>query len=302
MSFNFSSNYGFLVQNATYDRAPVDAGMPGQLLTTTHTSANLRVTMYPRWLKQITLEWSVPADWGNCLFNVYFSQVENTGFEKLNKTPLTGTFLADTLTREQRRFNTGFYVVEAQLLDQGNALIRSPVITWENNQRNWVALRSREIQRREYFLLSHFVGVKSYLFRRKTYGERCPECWDYRQEKMIKDHCKTCMGTSFKGGYFDAFPCFVNYDTTGNQNLKTYFGVFEPNQMGAWTISLPEIRPDDVLIRYGDWAAYRIAGITPTELQTVTVRQILKLTQLSRTDIENELVSRGLPEFPEEYA
>ena len=46
---------------------------------------------------------------------------------------------------------------------------------------------------------------------------------------------------------------------------------------------------------------YRIDRIMTTELQANTVRQILTLTQLSKGDVEYQLVKRHLPDFPDQY-
>ncbi len=299
MSFNFALNFGFFAQTSTYGHA--GSLNSADNLTTTNESGNIQVTLYPRWYKHIAVQWSVPADWGNCLFNVYFSQVESSNFEKINPTPIDGTYLLDTGTEEYRKFNRGFYIVEAILLDKNNVTIKSVPATWSTGQGRWVELRSIEIQRREYTLLSKFNGLKSYLFRRKTYGERCPDCWSTTTEKIIRDHCETCMGTGFKGGYFEAAPCYMNYDSTPNALARTYFGIFEPDQISAWTISLPEIRPDDIVLRAEDWNVYRVENMVPTELRGKTVRQIVKLTQLSKNDVENQLITREVSEYPDEY-
>lgn len=299
MSFSFSLQLGFLTQTATYGHSGILR--PEAALTTTTLSDNLAVKVYPRWFKHIAVEWSVPADWGNCVFNVYFSQVSGDDFEKINPAPISGTYLLDDNTQEYRKFNRGIYVVEAILLDRNNVAIRSEPTTWEFDRRRWVEIRSTEIQRREQILLSKFNGVKSYLFRRRTYGERCPECWSYTTEKVIKDHCTTCFGTSFKGGYFSPAPFYMNYDSTPNATVKSSAGVTEPNQIMSWTISLPEVRPDDVIVRTGDWSMYRVEGIAPTELQIVTVRQVVKLTQLAKSDIENQLLTINIPEYPDKY-
>ena len=303
MSFNFSLNYDFLIQTSTYSHADYEQARPGQQLTTTVTSSNLKVTLYPVWMKHVVVEWSVPADWGGCLFYVYFSQTENDQFELINPIPINGTFLTDTFTEAQRKFNKGYYVVEAILTDpkRNNVAIRSPAHTWVNVRRDWVEIRAHEIQRRELFLLSHYNGVKSYLFRRKTYGERCPNCWDVRAEKLTQDHCPVCIGTSFKDGYFDPFTFYANYDATPGQTVKNYFGLFEPNNISAWTISMPNIQPDDIIMRTGDFAIYRVEEIAPTELLTKKVRQIMRLTELTRSDVENQLVTRNLAEFPSKY-
>lgn len=299
MSFNFSVNQWFLSRTSTFGRN--SELRPSVALNTTRVSGNIDVKVYPRWFKHISVEWSVPSDWGNCHFNVYYGETEDGFFEKLTVSPVNGTYLLDTQAKEYSKFNRGYYVVEAILLDKGSAAIRSVAKTWRPQQNGWVYLRSTEIQRREQILLRKFNGSRTYLFRRKTYGARCPDCWNKELEKITRDNCPTCLGVGFTGGYFDAAPLYVNYDPSPNSLVRTYFGKFEPNEIGGWTISLPEIRPDDVIIRGGDWSVYRVDAVNNTELQGNPVRQMLKLIQLAKTDIENELVTRNLPDFPEEF-
>jgi len=298
MSFNTSFNYSFFVQNAVYNSAPVTR--PGVLLTTTQTSTNLKVTVYPTWYKHVAVAWEVPDDWGNCVFNVYTSQTEAGPFQLLTSQPISDVKLFDSTAQEYRKFDRGYYVVEAILLDRRSVSIKSPAASWKPSQRAWVGLRAVEIQRREYWLLSKFNGIKSYLFRKRNFGPRCPECWSYEHETVLKDNCKTCFGTGFEGGYWEANPLYINYEPTSNDNLKTYFGIFEPNQIGAWTISFPEMRPDDIIIRTGDWNIYRVEKLGATELQGNQVRQLLQLSQLAKSDIENVLITKNIPEFPSE--
>jgi hypothetical protein len=289
MSFNLSYRVGYLTLT---EQLP---------LTTTQRSNFFEVTVYPQWYKQITVEWKVPVEFGSCEFNVYFSQVEDSGFEKLNSTPLTGTFFTDTTTREYSKYTKGYYVIEAILTSKGNVTLRSNPKTWHSHQRNWVTLRSLEIQRREYWFLSRFGGIKTYLFRRKSYGQRCLTCWDFKLEKVMQDHCPDCLGTGFEGGYFDPSICYVQYDATPENNAKTYYGRMEQVQIGAWTISIPTMRVDDVLVQTGTWRMYKVLSNAPTELQGNPVRQILGLTQLSKGDVEYQLVKRNLPDFPVDY-
>jgi hypothetical protein len=290
MSLSVSPSIGYLILT---ERLP---------LATTQRSGNIQISIYPEWYKQVSVEWSVPASWGPCLFNVYFSQVEDGEFVKLNSTPINGTYLIDITTREYSKTRRGFYVVEALLQNSGNTAIRSNPESWFDTQRRWVELRSIEIQRREYWLLSRFAGIKSYLFRRRNYGQRCRTCWNPIYEKVMIDHCPDCLGSSFEGGYFNPAPLYVQYDANPDEKLKTYIGDYEPNQIGAWTISIPVIRPDDIIIRTGSWGIYKVTKLTPTELQGNVVRQIMVLTELSKSDVEYQLVKRGLPEFPTEFA
>lgn len=288
-SFSVSSNFGFW---------PL-TNLP-QLATQTRNN-NIQVTLYPEWYEQIGVEWSVPAEFGPCLFNVYFSPIEDGPFELLNATPINGTYLIDITTSEYSKNTHGFYVVEAILTNANNTTLRSDPTTWKTVQRRRTEILSMEVQRREYFFLSRFGGIQSYLFRRKTYGLRCSKCWNSLTEMVMDDHCPDCLGTSFEGGYFNPAPLYIQFDASSNQLAKTYFGNYEPNQIGGWTISIPLIRPDDIIVRSGDWNIYKVTRITPTELQGNTVRQIMVLTQLAKSDVESQLVNRNLPDFPSQF-
>lgn len=254
-------------------------------------NSNIQVTVFPDWYKRISLEWKIPSSWGNCSFHVYFSPDPDDGFERLTSTPLTTPSFLDTRAQEYSKFRHGFYVVEA-LISGRNIRIKSKPSSWVYKRRDFIEKRAAEIQRREYLLLSKFAGTKSYVFRKKNYGLRCERCWNKETEKVMDDHCPVCLGTSFQGGYFDPVPSFIQFEPTSNSLTKTYFGNLESNQIGAWTISLPEINSDDIIIRTGDWNVYKIVRIAVTELQTNTVRQMMTLTQLNRGDIENSLANR----------
>jgi len=262
----------------------------------------LRVKVFPRWYQFAVLEWSAPSEWGNCVFNVYHSLVETGSYEKINPVVVHGNSLIDYSAQDYSKFRQGYYVVEAILLDSSNRTIRSTPVTWQNTKTPWVSLRATEIQRREFLLLRKFTGVKSYLFRKKTYGQHCPNCWDPISETVTKDRCLVCYGTSFTGGYFPPLPVFVQYDPTPNNLQKTYFGKYEPNSISSWAVAVPEAFSDDLLLRIGDWNMYRIGPVQTTELQANPIRQIMTLTQLGKRDIENDLVKTCIAEFPAEFA
>lgn len=287
MSFNVSLNFGWFAQSLPKE-APISA------ITGSPQSYYIEVTVYPQWYKQVTVEWKVPTGFGPCVFNVYFSQSADGEWERLNTQPLTDTYLTDPTTREYSKYHSGYYIVEAVMTGNGNATLRSAPSTWKNRRRAWVDLRATEIQRREYWLLSHFTGIKSFLFKKRIYGARCSRCWNYQAEKVVDDNCPVCFGTSFEKGYSDPIPLYVQYDSTPNDRQQTYIGNIEPNQIGAWTISIPEICDEDVIVRVGDWDLYKVLKVVPTELQGNTVRQQLALTQLGKRNIEYQLLDRSV--------
>ncbi len=289
MSFNYSLNFSYF---------PISAPIV-EPTTSVADKSSINIKFYPIWYKHVTMEWDIPVEWGNCTFNVFKSATEDGPFEQINITPISTNYIKDSTTEAFSKFNKDFYILEV-ILPSGST-IRSRAVSWRKTRHKMVELKALDIQRREYLLMSKFSGAETLVFRRKTYGERCPDCWNYDTERIMDDKCPTCLGTSFNGGFFTGIKTYLQYETTPNAISLTYFGKFEPNQLGAWTISYPELNSLDVIIRLNDWKAYRIERIVPTELATVPVRQILQLTELDKTSVEYKLVTRDLTEFPGAY-
>lgn len=254
----------------------------------------LPLTIYPVFYKHNVVEWSAPDFWGNCSFDIYRSETEYGPWEKLNPTPVTGNHFKDATTQDFSKFQNGFYTVEC-LLPSGQR-IKSAATTWQNKRTGWADLRAIEIRRRESLLLSKFTGIKTFIFRRRNFGKRCPECWNFETEQVTKDHCSTCLGTSFEGGYFNGFETLVQYDPTTNDAVLSYQGKVEQNQIPAWTIDYPEISIFDLILRVPDWKLYRVDRVFGTELQAVVVRQSMLLTELAKESIEFKLAEQALPQ------
>lgn len=291
MSFGFQLDQAFLqLHPLSFGSGSSFASYPAvRALSATPKSGDLiSISLYPEWYKDMSISWKIPSDWGNCKFNVYISD-GGKDYRRLNSTPLSNPYFNDVDSKEYSRFENARYIVEA-LLPSGSPIISQPAFI-EYKRRERLEKMANEIQRREYILLSKFAGVKSFLFKRRSYGDRCPRCWDAKTEKVMDDHCEVCYGTSWNGGYFEPIPVFVQYETNPTSRLKTYQGVLESNSISSWTISVPNIEPDDIIIRLGDLSLYKVVSVNATALQTKQIRQLLNLTQLSRSDVENKLLN-----------
>lgn len=285
MTFSVSINQSYFVRQPS-------TGQASSKPTGTQNS-NLVVTVYPHWYEQVSVEWKIPTEWAGSKFHVYFSSGGQEAYSRLTTAPISNQFFRDSDSQEYRKTREGRYVVEA-ILPFTSEVVRSYPTTWENRRRDRVEKIANEIQRREYMLLSKFSGAKSFFFRKKTYGIRCPRCWNVKAEHVMDDNCEVCYGTSFEGGYYDPIPVFMQYDPSTANKKKTYSGNIEPNIINAWTISMPEMSSDDVVVRSMDWNIYKVIEVNPTELQTQPVRQVLSITQLAKDDIESKLTSRAI--------
>ena len=285
MSLSYKYEFGYI---PSYDSVP---------LTTSVETSYISVRVYPLFYKKIIIEWSIPAMWGNCTFNVYRTDVDDGPWTKINTTPLSSTnFLEDVETQDFSKFHKTYYRVEVRMPAPDNRYIKSPIATWENKRTNLMEIRAREITRRETILLDKFTGIDTIIFRRKYFGERCPKCYNKDIEKVTQDHCTTCYGTSFEGGYFPGILSKVCYEISPNNTTLTYLGKMETNQTSGWTISYPAVMTLDLILRVPDFRLFRIESVNSTELQTVQVRQLFQLIELSKDSVEMNLVNNVVPD------
>lgn len=266
-------------------------------LNRTVETSYIQTTCYPTFYKHIVVEFNVPAEWGNCLFDVYRSETNSGPWSKITPTPITGNYFKDVTTMDFSKFMQGFYIVECILPDQRR--IQGTPTTWGNKRNKWVDIRANEIQRREMLLLTKFTGVETYLFRRRHFGMRCTNCWNHEIEKVTKDHCSVCLGTSFQGGYYPGFKTLLQYEPSNSNASLGYQGRQESLVLPAWTISYPAIEVFDVVLRVPDWKLYRVDAVSKTELQATVVRQILNLTELGKESIEFDLAKQAIPDLYE---
>ena len=278
---SFGYNYGFQYY-------PLVVQDP---ITATTLSNSIVVTIYPFWFKQMTASWTIPSSWGSCTFDVYRGPGEDGPFTKITQTPITGFYLKDITTQQTSKNVNDFYIVDC-ILPGGGGRIQSQPTDIQTGPLPWVQLRLTEMQRREWLLLTRFAGVESLVFRRMTYGARCKNCWNDDTKKIMIEKCTECVGTSFEGGYFPPYTTYIQYEQTPEDMQFTEFGKYEPNTVKGWTIAIPEYHDLDLVVRTSDWRIFRIDQNVKTELQTIPVRQIFQLRELSKQDVEWSLISR----------
>ena len=265
-------------------------------LVTQVESQYISVKVYPLFFNKVIVEWGVPASIGDCTFNVFKGDTESGPWILANPHPLRGTnFFEDLQTKDYSKFHKSYYIVEVTLPLPDGRSIKSAPTSWDHKRTNLMDIRAREITRRESILLSKFIGVDTKIYRRKFFGARCPACYNEAIEKVTKDNCSVCYGTSFLGGYFPGILTKVNFDVSPNDIQLSYQGKVESNQTTAWTTSFPSIMSLDILIRTQDFKIFRIDKVNATEIQTVALRQVMQVTELPKNSIEMNLLKEITP-------
>ncbi len=146
-------------------------------------------------------------------------------------------------------------------------------------------LNTVEMRRHTQVLLRNISGRRCWLLPVRTFGRRCPACWNAVQGQRTKSKCLSCYDTGFLGGYLHPIEVFVDIDPSTNNNQPTQMMNLQENVTTARTSFTPGMKPGDLLIE-GENRRWDIASVTTTEHLRATVMQMLKLTEVYPQDIE----------------
>lgn len=271
--------------------------LPGVLPTSVLTK--FTGSMFPFWFDKCRITWFPDPAWRSPVFNVYRSGSNEGPWSKLTPIPTSETVFNDFNTQIASKYAHDLYKVE--VIERGVSLGFSNIIKNEREMSTWHQLRAEEINRREWLMLSRFIGVDTIVLKHVSYGKynfRCSDCWDAVNKVVRKDYCTTCYGTSYEKGYYAGIHTKFQYVEPNKEDVVTEEGRMEPANTTAWTIAYPELDINDLLIRTDDFRIFRIDSVQNTSLVTQTVRQMVNLTHIPYTAVEYELLKREgvLPE------
>jgi hypothetical protein len=130
--------------------------------------------------------------------------------------------------------------------------------------------------------LERIVGHEALLFKARTWGPRCPQCFDKKTGATTRSGCKVCWGTSFTGGFLNPVRIFVKF--SGNSLELT---ASKPKADGATvrfkTTDVPQIDKDDFLVLLQTNQRYKITGRDETRVGLEPANQTLTAGELDRS-------------------
>ena len=141
-----------------------------------------------------------------------------------------------------------------------------------------------EIIRRKKQVQDKFAGRPVYVLRRKTFGQRCPTCWDSTLFRRTKDDDTTCFGTGIVGGYFKPQSSKAVLTSSPKYNQITMFGEWFPSDIMMNIVGVQPLKISDVVV---DDAAKRwlVKSINTVEKGGVIIEQTCQLSLISPSDI-----------------
>lgn len=144
------------------------------------------------------------------------------------------------------------------------------------------------IRRAEMTLFTQAIGRQCWLFKRRTFGPRCPSCWDKTLHKRTRGNCLDCYSTGFLRGYLDPIEVWVQIDpetkAQENQSQQISQQVTTTARMGFY----PIVTPGDLLVE-AENKRWRIVRVAQSQRLRATIKQEMSLGQVNNTDVEYRL-------------
>lgn len=191
--------------------------------------------------------------------------------------PLKQTDWLDKITNKFSNYRTLYYRVSLDGVVSRNYPVRPDERTYIRNHIIW----------REELFLRRFAGSPMAVFKRRSVGERCPECYDPITKRSMRSKCETCFDTTFVDGYYDPIVTYGQINPSQDFSALSIYGKKEPHQSIIWVSSYPYINTDDLLFDYaGRGKFWKVYNVSRTEHLRSTVRQICTIEELRKDAVE----------------
>lgn len=144
------------------------------------------------------------------------------------------------------------------------------------------------IRRMEMTLFTQATGRLCWLFKRRTFGARCPTCFDPESGKRTRGNCPTCYDTSFLRGFHNPIEIWVQIDPSTKAQQLNPQQKAEFVQTSGRTSFYPDIVPGDLLVEVEN-KRWFIERVTTSERLRTPILQTLVLREINPTDIQYAL-------------
>ncbi len=153
-----------------------------------------------------------------------------------------------------------------------------------------------DIARRMSLVLDLYNGNPVFFYLRRSWGPRCPNCWDQVTRKQTMSNCPVCYDTGYAGGFFDPIQGYVtNFNPTKELQFKQLYEK-EPEIYTFWTNNYPLLKPRDIFVdnMNNRWV---IKVVQTTQKMGSILRQNFSAVRVNKKDIIYKIDVPNFGEF-----
>jgi hypothetical protein len=142
--------------------------------------------------------------------------------------------------------------------------------------------------RRFNLVMREFGGRRVLVSVSRTWGQRCPDCWDHLKRRRKKSYCLTCFDTGLSGGFFRPMEAWSMKPPHKVMNQLTSLFELQVDDRVMWFSRYPRLKPRDIITSV-DGDRFRVIAINRSEKAWSLTRQTVQVRRLSRDQVEYKI-------------
>lgn len=146
-------------------------------------------------------------------------------------------------------------------------------------------LEAMESIRRFDLVLREFAGHKVLVLTERTWGQRCPSCWDYLKRRRTKSGCLSCFDVGVAGGFFQPVQAAAMKPAGQQQVQLNSMFELQPNDQAMIFSSRPRLKPRDIIIDIHG-KRWRVINVGRSEKSWALTRQSAQVREITRDQVE----------------
>ncbi len=146
-------------------------------------------------------------------------------------------------------------------------------------------LLALELRKHMNLLMREFVGRRCWVLPVRTFGQRCPNCFNKTLKARTRSGCRTCYDTAFVRGYFSPIESFIQFDPSPKANQQTNLGELQQDNTTARMGFFPPLKPKDLIIEPEN-RRWRVVQVSSTQRLRAVVHQEIQLHEVPKSDSE----------------
>lgn len=230
----------------------------------------------------------------NPTFNIYRSGTPESNFELIGST--TSYYYDDRTVSMLDLDRDIYYYVETSYQNQ--------TIRTDTRDINGVILSKklicmhRKVSRDWFLTMKIFNGVPILIYKRRRWGTRCTECFDPITKVTTHEHCLTCFGTSWLGGYHKPLRTYGKFEPPQDANTETDpAGPVQTTIQIITVLGYPTVERDEVIFDLKERKMYEVIEKTETQMRRDAVHQTLPTSDIARDNILYKLNTTNYIDF-----
>lgn len=133
-------------------------------------------------------------------------------------------------------------------------------------------------------------GIRLAVLKRRRWGDRCPQCYDPVTKESTLEHCPTCFGTAFLGGYWAPTYIRGRREAAAVETAMTAHGDSDQKINDFNVLDYPLVEYKDIIIDLARNDRYQVQRKHATELKSVPVHQKITASLLGRNSVEYDIL------------